>query len=111
MRPPTIAVTMPCSGRTPDAIAKAMASGSATRATVMPAPTSVTRSSRRYCWRLAPSLGRKGKRREAWGGNLKRFYPGIQVIARAALGADEVRLVRALLDLAAQPQDLHVDRP
>ena len=45
-KPAMIAVKMPCSGLTPDAIANAIASGSATTATVMPAPTSRTKVSR-----------------------------------------------------------------
>jgi hypothetical protein len=41
--PPTMAVMIPCSGFRPEAIAKAMASGSATMPTVMPAPRSDTK--------------------------------------------------------------------
>ena len=39
-----MAVKMPCSGLTPEAMAKAMASGSATMPTVMPAPRSATKA-------------------------------------------------------------------
>ena len=42
-----MAVTIPWSGRTPEAMPKAMASGRATSATVTPAPASATKSSRR----------------------------------------------------------------
>ena len=38
-----MAVITPCSGLTPEAIAKASASGSATMPTVMPAPTSAAK--------------------------------------------------------------------
>src|SRR5690349_21333729 len=38
------------------------------------------------------------------------FYGRVEVIPGAALGADERGLVGALLDLASQPEDLHVDR-
>jgi hypothetical protein len=44
--PATMAVARPCSGRSPEAMANASASGSATMPTVMPAPTSVS-----SCWR------------------------------------------------------------
>ena len=39
-----------------------------------------------------------------------RLHGDVEEVARAALGADECGLVGLLLDLAAQPQDLHVDR-
>ena len=45
-KPATMAVTMPCSGRTPEAIPKAIASGRATMATVMPDARSCVKSSR-----------------------------------------------------------------
>ena len=41
-KPATMAVIRPCSGLRPEAIAKAIASGSATMPTVMPAPTSAS---------------------------------------------------------------------
>ena len=43
MNPATIAVMIPFSGVTPDAIPKAMASGNATMPTMMPAMTSAMR--------------------------------------------------------------------
>jgi hypothetical protein len=46
MKPPMAAVTMPWSGRTPDAMPKAIASGSATSATVTPELRSAKKSSR-----------------------------------------------------------------
>ncbi len=46
MKPAMIAVKMPACGGTPEAIAKAIASGSATTPTVMPAMTSARRSAR-----------------------------------------------------------------
>src|SRR5688500_3417640 len=116
MRPPTTAVTRPFSGRTPDAIPKAIASGSAMSATVRPAPTSAAKSSRRYPRRLSTSRGRNGKRKAALRGGtpsrrrLHRLDGRVEVVARAAFRADQLGLVGALLDLAAQPQDLHVDR-
>ncbi|OQC10237.1 MAG: hypothetical protein BWX79_01347 [Alphaproteobacteria bacterium ADurb.Bin100] len=45
-KPAMIAVKMPASGLSPEAIAKAMASGSATTPTVRPAPTSRVKRSR-----------------------------------------------------------------
>jgi hypothetical protein len=45
-KPATMAVMMPCSGLTPDAMANAIASGSATMPTEMPAPMSCTRRER-----------------------------------------------------------------
>jgi len=47
MKPAMMAVKMPASGLTPLPMAKAMASGSATRPTVMPAPASAARSAAR----------------------------------------------------------------
>ncbi len=44
--PATIAVMMPCSGLTPEAMANAMARGSATTPTVSPAATSPAKR----CW-------------------------------------------------------------
>ena len=45
-KPAMMAVKMPCSGLTPEAMAKAMASGSATMPTVTPAPTSAAKRCR-----------------------------------------------------------------
>ena len=42
-KPAMIAVNRPCSGLTPEAIANAIASGSATTPTVTPAPRSATK--------------------------------------------------------------------
>ena len=46
MKPAMMAVNSPASGFSPDAMAKAMASGSATTPTVSPAPTSFERRAR-----------------------------------------------------------------
>ena len=45
-KPATMAVMMPCSGVTPEAIPKAMASGNATMPTMMPAMRSLTKVAR-----------------------------------------------------------------
>ena len=46
IKPPTMAVNIPCAGVTPDAMAKAMASGSATTPTMTPAIRSCKKSAR-----------------------------------------------------------------
>lgn len=59
MKPAMMAVKMPCSGLTPVAMPKAIASGNATTPTVSPATKSCRKVSALYCARLSKSLGRK----------------------------------------------------
>ena len=57
MKPAMMAVMMPFSGDTPEAMPKAMASGRATMPTMMPAMTSAPRSAFVYCFSVSNSLG------------------------------------------------------
>src|SRR5687768_16159595 len=58
-KPATIAVMMPCSGLTPEAMPNAIASGRATTPTVMPAATSLMKRSREYPRSVSARRGRK----------------------------------------------------
>ena len=55
-----------------------------------------------YLGQMAPAAGA--------GASAHRLDRGVEQVAGAALGLDEARMRRVGLDLAAQAQDLHVDR-
>src|SRR5574343_48322 len=74
-KPATMAVTRPASGLTPEAIAKAMASGRATTPTVTPAPRSARKRRRSWPGRVSSRRGwKRWKRRAVSSGTMHPCY-------------------------------------